>query len=278
LVLSSFFLLPSRFFFPTFGFIFRSIFRSIRPSRPCHFHPSPSLSCQPSAHNDPRSLATAGYGTALGIIRSLHAANRLRHVYYTETRPYNQGSRLTGYELLHDGIACTLITDSMAAALMARRAPGTDGPASPAARDLAAVIVGADRVAANGDTANKIGTYGLAVLARAHGVRFLVAAPRTTLDLRTRSGADIEIEERAGREVVVAQGPVVVRDGEAGLAVEAGRVAEISTAALGTQAWNPAFDVTPARLIDGIVTEVGVVERGADGRFDLEPVMAGGGA
>jgi methylthioribose-1-phosphate isomerase len=206
-----------------------------------------------------RSLATAGYGTALGIVRSLHEAGVLRHVYYTETRPYNQGSRLTGYELLHDAIPATLITDSMAASLFRMKGKSDN---------IAAVIVGADRVAANGDTANKIGTYGLAVMARQHGVRFLVAAPRTTIDMQTASGNDITIEERPEAEVLAAKGPRVQGFSGGQQQVQAQTSETVSTAALGTRAWNPAFDVTPAELIDAIVTEVGVAEK-ITGRFEL---------
>ena len=149
---------------------------------------------------DDRSLATAGYGTALGVVRSLHARHALKHAYYTETRPYNQGSRLTGYELIHDGIPATLITDSMAAALLQRRGHP---------ENIVAVVVGADRVSANGDTANKIGTYALAILARYHNVKFLVAAPRTTIDLNTKSGSEIVIEERPSLEMTMMKGPVI---------------------------------------------------------------------
>lgn len=204
-------------------------------------------------------MATAGYGTALGVIRSLHAANMLTHAYCSETRPYNQGSRLTAYELVHDEIPATLITDSMAASLLAREGV-----------NIAAIIVGADRVAANGDTANKIGTYSLAVLARHHGVKFLVAAPRTTIDLETASGHDIVIEERAAEEVTRIRGPKVGSEGR----VLAEDVPEtISTAAIGIGVWNPAFDVTPAMLIDGVITETGVVEKDDMGVFDFKPIF-----
>ena len=136
--------------------------------------------------------------------------------------------------------------------------------------NIAAVVVGADRVAANGDTANKIGTYSLAVLARLHGLKFVVAAPRTTIDLATKTGEDIIIEERPQGEVTTARGPPVVkkRDGSGGVEVRVGESVEISIAAARTTAWNPAFDVTPAELIDAIATEVGVVERGPWG-FNL---------
>ena len=211
-----------------------------------------------------RSLATAGYGTALGVIRSLDHLRRLNCAYYTETRPYNQGSRLTGYELLHDSIPCTLITDSMAAALLSLKGE---------TQNIVAVIVGADRVAANGDTANKIGTYALAILARHHGVKFLVAAPRTTIDLGTSTGEGIIIEERPSREMTVMKGPRMRSDDHGAPAVDTTVVEEVSTAAIGTQAWNPAFDVTPANLIDGIVTEVGVFEK-EDGMFRLEKAFS----
>ena len=211
-----------------------------------------------------RSLATAGYGTALGVIRSLHKSHRLQCAYYTETRPYNQGSRLTGYELLHDNIPCAMITDSMAAALL--RLKGES-------QNIVAIIVGADRVAANGDTANKIGTYALAILAKHHGVKFLVAAPRTTIDLGTRTGEEITIEERPPREMTVMKGPRTKTDDRGEPAVDTMAVEEVSTAAMGTQAWNPAFDVTPADLIDGIVTEVGVLEK-EEGQFHVEKAFS----
>ncbi|EEQ88736.1 methylthioribose-1-phosphate isomerase [Blastomyces dermatitidis ER-3] len=214
-------------------------------------------------HCNTGSLATAGYGTALGVIRSLHATGSLERAYCTETRPYNQGSRLTAYELVHDKIPATLITDNMAAALLARNRAG-----SAASVGVSAIIVGADRVAANGDTANKIGTYGLAVLAKYHGVKFLVAAPRTTIDMNTKTGADIVIEERPKQEVTRVRGP------RAGEEVDGLRAMEtITVAANGIDVWNPAFDVTPAALIDGIITEVGVVEKDASGAFHLARIF-----
>ena len=151
-------------------------------------------------HCNTGSLATAGYGTALGVVRSLHSRGFLRQVFYTETRPYNQGARLTGFELLHDGIPAELVTDSMAGLLLAKRKH---------IDKIACVVVGADRVAANGDTANKIGTYTLAVLARFHNIKFLVAAPRTTVDLNAHSGSDIVIEERSIRELTCVKGPEI---------------------------------------------------------------------
>ena len=202
------------------------------------------------------SLATAGYGTALGVIRSLVQKGVLRHAYCTETRPYNQGSRLTAFELLHDRIPSTLVADSMVAALLARC-------------EVDAIVVGADRVAANGDTANKIGTYGLAVLAKYHNVKFLVAAPRTSIDLQTKSGDQIVIEERPATEVTRIRGPVLSRTSDS----SSGRIETVSIAAQGIDVWNPAFDVTPSALIDGIATEVGVVQKGTDGLFHLESLF-----
>ena len=177
-------------------------------------------------HCNAGALATGGYGTALGVIRSAHAAGRIRRVYADETRPWMQGSRLTAWELHQSGIPVTLQTDGAAASLMAT---GTVGW----------VIVGSDRIAANGDVANKIGTYMLAVLARYHGVRFMVAAPTSTIDMAVASGADIPIEERGESEVFTC-----------------GRR---NMAPLGVQARNPVFDVTPAALVDAIVTERGVI-------------------
>lgn len=208
-------------------------------------------------HCNTGSLATSGFGTALGVIRALASTDTLRHAYCTETRPYNQGSRLTAFELVHDGIPATLITDSMAAALLARTEIGVN-----------AIVVGADRVAANGDTANKIGTYGLAVLAKHHGVKFLVAAPLTTIDLATKSGSEITIEERPASEVTMVRGTR-----EDGGASETVKVETVCIAAKGINVWNPAFDITPWALIDGIITEKGVVEKGPDGSFHLDELF-----
>lgn len=209
-------------------------------------------------------MATAGYGTALGVIRSVHAKGALKRAFCSETRPYNQGSRLTAFELVHDKIPATLVTDSMAAALLHLRGP---------TEHIAAIVVGADRVAANGDTANKIGTYSLAILARHHGVKFLVAAPRTTIDLETKSGADIVIEERPGKEMTTIKGPR-----SDGVSINVDQVETVSIAAEGIDVWNPAFDVTPAELIDGVVTEKGVVEKGEDGVFHFESIFEAGGS
>jgi methylthioribose-1-phosphate isomerase len=166
---------------------------------------------------------------------------------------------LTAFELVHDEIPSTLITDSMASALLRLRGPS---------ENIAAIVVGADRVAANGDTANKIGTYQLAITAKHHGVKFLVAAPRTTIDLSTASGSDIVIEERPGKEMTFVKGPRYD-----GVDLDLSQVETVSIAANGISVWNPSFDVTPAELIDGIITEVGVVEKGEDGKFDLTVAM-----
>ncbi|KAK7930216.1 hypothetical protein WMY93_006611 [Mugilogobius chulae] len=144
-------------------------------------------------HCNTGSLATAGYGTALGVVRSLHALGRLKRMYCTETRPYNQGSRLTAYEAVAEGIPATLITDSMAALTMREM-------------DITAVVVGADRVVANGDTANKVGTYQLAIAAKHHGIPFYVAAPSTSCDLSLESGRDIIIEVRPPEELTSLNG------------------------------------------------------------------------
>ena len=178
-------------------------------------------------HCNAGALATGGYGTALGVVRAAHAADPSLRVVVPETRPLLQGSRLTAWELARDGIAHTLITDSMAATMMAGGA-------------VTHVVVGADRIAANGDVANKVGTYGLAVLAREHGLPVIVAAPTSTLDPSTPTGRDIPIEERSADEV-------------RGLSLF-GRPG----AAAATAVANPAFDVTPARLVTAIVTEAGV--------------------
>jgi methylthioribose-1-phosphate isomerase len=200
-------------------------------------------------HCNTGSLATAGYGTALGIIRSLYAKNLLNHVYFTFTAPYNQGSRLTAYELNHDGIPSTLITDSMASACIRLK-------------NVKAIVVGADRVVRNGDTANKIGTYQLAISAKYHKIPFIVAAPTTSIDIVTKTGEEITIEERKQEEMKWIKGPLLNSTLQ-----EIGIVDVVSP---GTNCWNPAFDVTPAALITAIITEKGVVmkETGKD-YYDL---------
>lgn len=187
-------------------------------------------------HCNTGSLATAQHGTALGVIRDLNTSGKLEHAYCTETRPYNQGSRLTAYELVYEKIPATLICDSMASALLKLK-------------NIDAIIVGADRVASNGDTANKIGTYQLAVTAAYHGVMFIVAAPITSIDLKTLTGDDILIEERCGTEVTSIKGRISETN-ESGV---------LDIAAPGIGVWNPAFDVVPASLITAIVTERGVI-------------------
>ncbi len=184
--------------------------------------------CAVLTHCNAGALATGGYGTALGVIRAAWAAGKLTGVYADETRPWLQGARLTAWELVQEQIPVTLLAEGAAAWLMRRG-------------KVAWVIVGADRIAANGDVANKIGTYGLALAARRHGVRFMVAAPTSTIDPELPEGDGIPIEERPAEEVL--------------------GVGEHRIAAPGAVAWNPAFDVTPAELIDAIVTERGVVER-----------------
>lgn len=179
-------------------------------------------------HCNTGSLATAGFGTALGVIRAGYAQQRIERVFHTETRPWLQGTRLTAWELLTDGIPAQLIADSAAAHLMSTG-------------QVQWVIVGADRIAANGDTANKIGTTQLAVLARHYGARFMVVAPWSTVDMHTVTGADIPIELRDPMEL---------------LGIAGHRLAADSVAA-----WNPVFDVTPHALIDALVTERGVIER-----------------
>jgi methylthioribose-1-phosphate isomerase len=176
-------------------------------------------------HCNAGALATSGYGTALGVVRAAAEAGRKVSVLADETRPFLQGSRLTAWELKRDGIPVTVITDSMAGHMMSRG-------------EVDLVIVGADRIAANGDVANKIGTYPLAVVAREHGLPFYVAAPLSTIDLDTADGASIPIECRSSQEVIELAGVKLVPDG--------------------VVARHPAFDVTPSRFVAGIVTECGV--------------------
>ncbi|NJO18512.1 MAG: S-methyl-5-thioribose-1-phosphate isomerase [Thioploca sp.] len=182
--------------------------------------------CRVLTHCNAGALATGGYGTALGVIRHAYRAGKISQVYADETRPWLQGARLTAWELLQDKIPVTLLADSAAAALMQQQR-------------LDWVIVGADRITARGDVANKIGTYSLAVLARQHGVKLMVVAPTSTVDMNLMEGSAIVIEERSQAEVLT--------------------LGEQTIAPVGAQAWNPAFDVTPSHLVDVIVTEKGVV-------------------
>lgn len=177
-------------------------------------------------HCNAGALATAGFGTALGVIRQGYRDGKIKHVYVDETRPWLQGSRLTAWELMQEQIPMTLQADSAAALLMA-------------SGELDWVIVGADRIAANGDTANKIGTYGLAVLAKYHNVKVMVAAPTATIDWDLPDGSIIPIEQRDGDEVT--------------------HINQVPIAPANVMTRNPAFDVTPATLIDAIVTEAGVI-------------------
>jgi methylthioribose-1-phosphate isomerase len=177
-------------------------------------------------HCNAGALATAGYGTALGVIRGAVEKGKRVAVFADETRPFLQGARLTAWELVRDGIETTVITDNMSGALMRQGRV-----------DL--VVVGADRIAANGDTANKIGTYTVAVLAREHGIPFYVAAPLSTIDLDTPDGSHIPIEERSPKEIT--------------------HMGSSRVAPTGALVWNPAFDVTPHDLIAGIITERGII-------------------
>lgn len=177
-------------------------------------------------HCNAGGLATAGYGTALGVIRAAHDEGKNIRVFADETRPWLQGARLTAWELLKEGIPVTLIADNMAGWLMKKG-------------EIDMCVVGADRIAANGDTANKIGTYSVAVLAKENSIPFYIAAPTSTLDLTKKNGDEIPIEERQAHEVTHLDGH--------------------SVAPVGIRVRNPAFDVTPARYISGIITEKGVV-------------------
>ena len=179
-------------------------------------------------HCNAGGLATAGYGTALGVIRAAHEAGKNIQVFADETRPWLQGARLTCWELMKEKIPVTLISDNMAGFFMSKG-------------EISCCVVGADRIAANGDTANKIGTYSVAVLARENNIPFYVAAPTSTFDLSLASGNDIPIEERHAREVTHLQGYPLAPEG--------------------VHVRNPAFDVTPARYITAIITEKGVVTR-----------------
>ena len=186
-------------------------------------------------HCNAGALATGGYGTALGVVRAGYRAGKVENVYADETRPWLQGARLTAWELHKEGIPVTLIPDSAAAHLMKQKR-------------FDWVIVGADRIAANGDVANKIGTYSLAINARHHGIRFMVVAPTSTVDMDTPTGEQIPIEKREASEVLTMAG--------------------VALSPAGVSAINPVFDVTPAKLIDVIVTEKGVIERPQKGDLD----------
>ena len=179
-------------------------------------------------HCNAGALATAGYGTALGVIRAAHEEGKKIAVFACETRPYLQGARLTAWELKESGIPVTVLTDSMAGHAMRTK-------------EIALVITGADCVCANGDVANKIGTYALAVLAREHGIPFYVAAPLSTINMRRKTGADVSIEERSPREIT--------HFGEKRIVPE------------GVNVWNPAFDITQAKYLSGLITEKGIIRK-----------------
>ncbi|MCB4423117.1 S-methyl-5-thioribose-1-phosphate isomerase [Synechococcus sp. HB1133] len=185
-----------------------------------------SQGCRVLHHCHTGAIATAGVGTALGVISAAHAHGVLRHAWLDETRPRLQGAALSAWELGCLGVPCTVIVDGASGLLMRRG-------------EVDAVMVGCDRVAANGDVANKIGTYNLALVAKAHGVPFYVCAPGSSIDLATPDGDAITIEERDAQEITHVQG--------------------LSVAAPGAQAWNPAFDITPAHLVTGLITECGVL-------------------
>jgi methylthioribose-1-phosphate isomerase len=190
-------------------------------------------------HCNAGALATAGYGTALGVVRSAWREKRLARLYADETRPRLQGAKLTTWECVQEGIPVTLITDSMAAHCMQRGL-------------IDAVVVGADRIAANGDTANKIGTYSVALIAKAHGIPFLVAAPLSTIDFNLADGSQIPIEERDFSEVY--------------------QIGDTVICPAGVEFYNPAFDVTPAELITAIVTEHGAVSPSQLQQFQMQQV------
>jgi methylthioribose-1-phosphate isomerase len=177
-------------------------------------------------HCNAGALATGGYGTALGVIRAAFSDNKLTQVYAGETRPWLQGARLTAWELMQDNIPVKLCAEGAAAQLFRQG-------------NIDWLVVGADRIAANGDVANKIGTYGLALLAKHHGIKVMIAAPTSTIDMKTASGDDIEIEQRHSSEMTHHQGQAIAPEG--------------------CEAINPAFDITPAELIDVIATEKGLI-------------------
>ncbi|CCC67718.1 hypothetical protein NCAS_0A11600 [Naumovozyma castellii] len=231
------------------------------------------------------SLATSGYGTALGVIRSLWEDSRnklnldnpskkskmsfqhkakLAHVYPLETRPYNQGSRLTAYELVHEEIPATLITDSS----VAYRIKTSPIP-------IKAAFVGADRIVRNGDTANKIGTFQLAVICKQFGIKFFVVAPKTTIDAVTETGDDIVVEERDGDEFKLVTGTAInLETGSAQLdAAGEPLAAKVGIAPPNIDVWNPAFDITPHEFIDGIITEAGVFVKNNNGEFTLDKLF-----
>ncbi|GJE92196.1 methylthioribose-1-phosphate isomerase [Phanerochaete sordida] len=205
------------------------------------------------------SLATSGYGTALGLITYLHETGKLQRAFFTQSTPYHQGSRLTAFELQSLQIPATMLCDSMVGSLFQHHA-------------VAAVVVGADRIAKNGDTANKVGTYNAAVLAARHGIPFIVVAPVSTVDLETASGSEIPIEQRPALEACLVRGALYP------FATDAAGVKQQATVMVTPEGldgvYNPSFDVTPAELITAIVTEVGVAVKAEGAKeFDLSNVV-----
>ncbi|MFK5984620.1 MAG: S-methyl-5-thioribose-1-phosphate isomerase [Pseudomonadota bacterium] len=190
-----------------------------------------SKQCAVLTHCNAGALATGGYGTALGVIRSAWDNGSLAHVYADETRPWLQGARLTAWEMVEENIPVSILVEGAASHII-ENSQQTD-------KAIKWIVVGSDRIASNGDVANKIGTYGLAILAKYHGIKFMVVAPTTTIDMNIATGKDIPIEQRSPQEVL--------------------SYAQSAIAATGAQAENPVFDVTPAKLVDAIVTERGVV-------------------
>lgn len=196
-------------------------------------------------HCNTGALATSQYGTALGVAHFIHKRNALERIYCTETRPYNQGARLTAYECVQEGMPTTLIVDSSVSYLMQQTV-------------IDAVVLGADRICNNGDVANKIGTYQIALSAKYHTVPFFVAAPSTTLDLTLADGSGIQVEQRPTEEIThnaqTGERVVVKSDN--------------------LSVWNPSFDVTPASLISGIITEQGVILPNKEGKYDVRAWLA----
>lgn len=231
------------------------------------------------------SLATSGYGTALGVIRSLYNRTKefegkdpeakkqktetvpqpkMAHVFPLETRPYNQGSRLTAYELMYEKIPATLITDSSISYLI-----------STSKIPIKAAFVGADRIVRNGDTANKIGTYQLSIICKRFGIKFYVVAPTTTFDTKSETGNEIVVEERPSNEFRLVQGTLVDSETEKVVLDDKGAPvkAKVGITPPEMPVWNPSFDVTPFENIDGIVTERGVFTKGEDKKFHLEELF-----
>ncbi|KAG7795507.1 hypothetical protein KL929_003858 [Ogataea haglerorum] len=221
------------------------------------------------------SLATSGYGTALGIIRALHKEaqtnpTRMSHVYACETRPYNQGSRLTAYELQYEKIPFTLVTDNMVSFLVDSLVRQKTDRALPSAAPIKFIIVGADRIVKNGDLANKIGTFQLSLIASLYpSIKFIGAAPTTTIDFTRKSGDEIVIEQRPKNELTEIMGAALDKDGSFVQGKDGIQLQKVRMAPTGIDVWNPSFDVTPHENIDCIVTEKKYFLK-KDGVFNLE--------